>query len=36
MEAANYANAVGALAVTKQGGQPGMPTRDEVDALFES
>jgi len=32
--AAQFANAVGALAVTKQGAQPGMPTREEVDYLL--
>ena len=34
VEAAQFANAVGALAVTKQGAQPGMPSREEVDALM--
>lgn len=34
VEAAQFANAVGALAVTKQGAQPGMPTREEVNQLF--
>jgi ribokinase len=34
VEAAQFANAVGALAVTKQGAQPGMPWREEVDQLF--
>ncbi len=34
VEAAQFANAVGALAVTKQGAQPGMPLREEVDRLF--
>lgn len=36
VEAAQFANAVGALAVTKQGAQPGMPGREEVDHLFGS
>lgn len=36
VEAAQFANAVGALAVTKAGAQPAMPTRAEVDALRES
>lgn len=31
--AAQFANAVGALAVTKQGAQPGMPRRAEVETL---
>ena len=31
VEAAQFANAVGALAVTKQGAQPGMPAREEVE-----
>jgi ribokinase len=31
IEAAQFANAVGALAVTKQGAQPSMPAREEVD-----
>ena len=35
VEAVRFANAVGAMAVTKQGAQPGMPTRAEVDNLFE-
>ena len=35
VEAAQFANAVGALAVTKQGAQPGMPTREEVDILLK-
>lgn len=35
VEAAQFANAVGALAVTKQGAQPGMPVRQEVEALLE-
>lgn len=35
VEAAQFANAVGALAVTKQGAQPGMPARADVDNLFE-
>jgi ribokinase len=34
VEAAQFANAVGALAVTKQGAQPGMPLREEVNQLF--
>jgi ribokinase len=34
VEAVRFANAVGALAVTKQGAQPGMPTREDVDNLF--
>lgn len=34
VEAAQFANAVGALAVTKQGAQPGMPTREKVNQLF--
>jgi ribokinase len=34
VEAAQFANAVGALAVTKQGAQPGMPRREEVNQLF--
>jgi ribokinase len=35
-EAAKFANAVGALAVTKAGAQPSMPLRDEVEGfLFE-
>ncbi|MBE2223124.1 MAG: ribokinase [Anaerolineae bacterium] len=34
IEAANFANAVGALAVTKQGAQVGMPTREEVENLL--
>ncbi len=34
VEAAQFANAVGALAVTKQGAQPGMPTREEVEILL--
>jgi ribokinase len=34
LEAAQFANAVGALAVTKQGAQPGMPWREEVNQLF--
>jgi ribokinase len=34
-EAAQFANAVGALAVTKQGAQPGMPTREEVENLIK-
>ncbi len=33
--AAQFANAVGALAVTKQGAQPGMPRREEVEKLLE-
>lgn len=32
--AAQFANAVGALAVTKQGAQPGMPRRAEVESLL--
>jgi ribokinase len=35
VEAAQFANAVGALAVTKQGAQPGMPTREEVEILLK-
>ncbi len=35
VEAAQFANAVGALAVTKQGAQPGMPSRHEVDAMLK-
>lgn len=35
VEAAQFANAVGALAVTKQGAQPGMPTREEVENLLK-
>ena len=31
VDAARFANAVGALAVTKQGAQPGMPTREEIE-----
>ena len=34
VKAAQFANAVGALAVTKQGAQPGMPFREEVDRLL--
>jgi len=34
VEAAQFANAVGALAVTRMGAQPAMPFRDEVDHLF--
>ncbi len=34
VEAAQFANAVGALAVTKKGAQPGMPRREEVNHLF--
>lgn len=34
VEAVRFANAVGALAVTKQGAQPGMPTRADVNNLF--
>ncbi|MBK8986656.1 MAG: ribokinase [Chloroflexi bacterium] len=34
--AAQFANAVGALAVTKQGAQPAMPTRAEVETLSKS
>ncbi len=34
VEAARFANTVGALAVTKQGAQPGMPTRDDVELLL--
>jgi ribokinase len=34
VEAVQFANAVGALAVTKQGAQPGMPLREEVDRLL--
>lgn len=33
-EAAQFANAVGALAVTRPGAQPAMPSREEVDHLF--
>jgi ribokinase len=33
-EAARFANAAGALACTKTGGQPSMPTRREVEALI--
>ncbi|MBI4552474.1 MAG: ribokinase [Candidatus Latescibacteria bacterium] len=33
-EAVRFANHVGALAVTKLGAQPSMPTRDEVDAFM--
>jgi ribokinase len=36
VEAAQFANAVGALAVTRQGAQPGMPTREEVEALLKA
>ena len=35
LEAALFANCVGALAVTKQGAQPGMPTRVEVETMLE-
>lgn len=35
VEAAQFANAVGALAVTKQGAQPGMPTREDVEILLK-
>lgn len=35
-EAARYASAVAALAVTRHGAQPGMPTRDEVEALLDA
>lgn len=34
VEAAQFANAAGALAVTKKGAQPGMPTREEVEHLL--
>lgn len=34
VQAAQFANAVGALAVTKQGAQPGMPRRAEVEILL--
>ncbi len=34
VEAAQFANAAGALAVTKKGAQPGMPTREDVDHLL--
>lgn len=34
VEAARFANAVGALTVTKQGAQPAMPTREEVNHLL--
>jgi ribokinase len=34
-EAARFANAAGALCCTKQGAQPALPTRDEVDALLQ-
>jgi len=33
VQAAQFANAVGALAVTKQGAQPGMPWREEVETF---
>jgi len=35
IDAARFANDVGALAVTKQGAQPSMPTREEVEAILE-
>ncbi len=35
VEAAQFANAVGALAVTRHGAQPAMPTRDAVAQLIE-
>jgi ribokinase len=35
VKAAQFANAVGALAVTKKGAQPGMPTREEVEILLK-
>jgi ribokinase len=34
-EAMYFANAAGALACTKQGAEPSMPTRDEVEALLQ-
>ena len=34
VEAAHFANVVGSLAVTRQGAQPGMPAREEVDELL--
>lgn len=34
VEAAQFANVVGALAVTRQGAQPGMPAREEVEELM--
>jgi ribokinase len=36
VEAVQFANAVGALAVTKAGAQPAMPTRVEVETLSKS
>ena len=36
VEAAQFANAVGALAVTRQGAQPGMPARNEVETLLSA
>jgi ribokinase len=36
VEAVRFANAVGAMAVTKHGAQPGMPTREEVEDLLKS
>jgi ribokinase len=35
LDAARFANVVAALAVTKQGAQPSMPTREEVDSNLE-
>ncbi len=32
-EAGGFANAAAALSVTRRGAQPGMPTRDEVEAF---
>lgn len=34
VDAARFANAVGGLAVTKQGAQPGMPTREEIEIIL--